>query len=183
MKKLLCAASLLALIGCSSVKISQGYKEDALTFYPPQPYLLVTDRFNSAGDTVIGQNIQVVYLPDCANARSIKAKAGIGSVTFNPTLTNGWNLTGFESMADNQIDETIGAIAELIPSFSLSEGEGGGRETSSSGLYQMLFSEGGLAGFARVTLPIRSKQMASTSGSGCFAYAMEAASKDKKKNN
>ena len=40
--------------------------------------------------------------------------SGFGSIKFAPTLTEGWNLTHFDSTADTKTAETLGAITGLL---------------------------------------------------------------------
>ena len=128
---------------CSSIQIEKGKKDNALIFYAPQPYILVTDRFNAAGAKQ-GQQITVLYLPDCSEPRSIRTKARLGSVTFNPTLSDGWNLTGFSSTVDNQVDETISSIGSLASTILGLSGED---DEVKSGLYKILYNNTGVSGF------------------------------------
>jgi len=68
----------------------------------------------------------------------IQAKSWIGSVTFNPTLENGWNLTGLNATADSKTAELLTSVAGFIPKSLLSTG-GAEPGQIKPGMYRLLF--------------------------------------------
>ena len=95
----------------------------------------------------------IVYLPDCSNPRSVKIRNRLGTVTFNPTLANGWNLTGFSSTVDSQIDETISAIGAVIPSVAsvaLNKDSKSNLGVQEPGLYQMVYEGNAVIGLKKI---------------------------------
>ena len=153
----LVSLSVMSLSGCAKLEFrdANGTKI-GLEFYRPEPYLLVS---STIANGTTNKTISVVYLPNCKNKVSVRAKAGLGSVTFNPTLANGWNLTGFASTVDSQTDENITAVAELVTAIS-SFKRGNNRDANSSieeGLYSFTFStDGKISGTKKVNFAEKS---------------------------
>src|SRR2546427_620160 len=91
------SAGILTL-GCRSIKIEPAtIGTEGLRFYRPWPYLWVT---SAAGK---GCTTRVVWLPRTNQEYAIKTTGVLGSVTFKPVLTDGWNLTSFEGSADSKV--------------------------------------------------------------------------------
>lgn len=105
----------LAALGCARVVVTKnpGDCDQGLRFYRPKPFLLVTpDKDN-------GIAIELKYLPDYSEEYSIRMTPGLNATaTFNPKLENGWNLTGFESTTDQNVDDLIASIGEALPKFA-----------------------------------------------------------------
>ena len=144
---------LLALIlffsfGCSHLDIhkvdnTKNPGENGLRFYRPRPYLLVT-----LGDK--GCTPAIEYLPDYSQEYILHPHYGLGSLSFKPTLENGWNLTAFDSSADMKIPETLNALAGILKNTAgmALKGQAPGDEEKAifgPGLYSMTFDrENGL---------------------------------------
>ncbi len=105
-------------------------KSDGIHYYRPKPYLLVTESItektaasgtgggaagqaSAAGQTTESCVAEIKYLPDYTQESVIIPHYWLGSVALKPTLTDGWNLTNFDSTVDTKIPETITAIANL----------------------------------------------------------------------
>jgi hypothetical protein len=111
--------SIIALVicsGCARVVVKRNPKpcDEGLRFYRPKPYLVVSQVEG-------GITMEIKYLPDFAEEYSIRMTPGINATTtFNPKLTDGWNLTGFESTADQNVDDLIKAVGGAIPMLAKS---------------------------------------------------------------
>ncbi len=102
---------LAMLTGCASVvvkKIPTGSTMDGIHFYRPAPYLMVSS------DASKELQFKIVWMPDKSEEYIIQAKPGLGSVSFNPTLENGWNLTGLNATVDTKTAEILTALPGLI---------------------------------------------------------------------
>lgn len=66
-----------------------------------------------------GYTARLVMLPDYSQEYIVQWKAGIGNVTPKFTLSEGWNLTSFDSRVESRFAETlkesVGAITNLAP--------------------------------------------------------------------
>lgn len=58
--------------------------------------------------------IKLVYLPDLSRPMVMTVSAGIGTVSMQPTLVDGWMLTSFQGSADSKVAETLTAVAQLV---------------------------------------------------------------------
>jgi len=58
--------------------------------------------------------VTIVYYQNIDEPYIIIPHRGIGSITFNPTFTEGWNLTGFSGTVDSKVPEMINAVAALM---------------------------------------------------------------------
>ena len=128
---------LIGLLGCASVavrKVPSAKRNDTvgLRFYRPTPYLVVSEAAsttNEAKQPASSQNTQgglqfsIVWMPDLSEEYVVDAKPGLGSVEFNPTLENGWNLTSLNSKVDSKAAELLTAVAALIPKVAAAHGE------------------------------------------------------------
>jgi len=138
---LLIVLALVTATACAGIEIKKGRKDNAIVYYLPDPYLLIAP--NGKDGALLGQ---IIYLPNCSEARSIRPTAGIGSVTFEPTLENGWNLTGFDSSIDSQSDEFLTALTSLAASAI-------GEPVQGAELFQLLFDGNGVSGFRNIEIP------------------------------
>lgn len=100
----------LFVLGCARLEIRKATSSDSegLRFYRPWPYLWIT--VNDKGHCVPS----ITYLPDTSQEYLIIPHSGIGSVTFKPTLKDGWNLTAFDAAVDTKIAETLNAMGGLV---------------------------------------------------------------------
>lgn len=99
--------ALFTLAGCASISIlpispAQVHPSDTkqalngLRFYPPKFYLEI------GGDGSGNCTASIVTLPDTSKPYIVTVSNGLFSnVTFQPTLTDGWNLTAFNGSVDN----------------------------------------------------------------------------------
>jgi hypothetical protein len=121
-------------------------------FYRPRPYLMVTQGpaskeqpadkpsvppgAGTADKPALGGalNVEIIWLPDYSQEYEIQVHPGLGSVTMNPTLKDGWNLTGLSATADSKTAELITAatgLAKAIPFAARTAGQ----KPSCTGLY------------------------------------------------
>lgn len=142
----------LTAAGCAQIIIDDEHHDNTINYFEPRPYLAVTERLDQNGNA-IGRETAIVYLPDCNRPRSMRSRGGFGSVVFNPTLTNGWNLTGLASTVDAQIDESLGAIVSALPVFGIAGVGAPAGSQLQTGLYAMNFdaTSGTLASFTIVS--------------------------------
>lgn len=153
------AAAVLAGIftaqtGCASIQIKPVSYQDGntqgLRFYQPQPYLLISL------DQTKGCAAQVIYLPDFSRGYAVTTSAGLGSVSFKPTLQNGWMLAGFDSKVQSETAQNLsaltGALAEaakfgnrqMLATETGREGEKqAGKEAMGPGLYRFNYGPDG----------------------------------------
>lgn len=139
---------LVLLCACAGVEVSELEKGQAekpgFTFYRPHPYLLVTKGKDGNSE------VNVIYLPDRSKGYVIKKRNGLGSVEFNFTLDNGWNLTQFGETSDPKIAEMMTALSGLVgsaasllrPAPSAAKPTMAGEELP-PGLYRCVFDSGG----------------------------------------
>ncbi len=113
----LCVLSLAFAAGCARVVVTKnpGPCDEGLRYYRPKLYLLVAPGEDD------GISIDVKYLPDYSEEYSIRMTPGLNATTsFKPTLSDGWNLTGFESETDQNIDDLVKSVAGVVPNMKLS---------------------------------------------------------------
>lgn len=150
--------------GCASVMVERAKPEsEGVRFYRPDMYVLVS--YEVTDQCVVNVKKTFLPLPNKNEEYVIRARAGIGSVTFKPTLEQGWNLTGFEATADSKVSETITALAALITAVrpqseaTLTDKK---REDDCAtkvkdvkprpGLYRLEYTNGQVSGFTHVPL-------------------------------
>jgi hypothetical protein len=142
------------MTGCASVTVKKVPAGDlgnleGIRFYRPTPYLLISDASNDSGDSARasekGPNasankvqFSIVWMPDLSQEYIIQAKPGLGSVSFNPTLENGWNLTGLNATADSKAAELLTALAGFIPK-TLMGATSSRAPAGKPGMYRLLF--------------------------------------------
>jgi hypothetical protein len=80
-------------------------------------------------------NVQIIWLPDYSQEYEILAHPGLGSVTMNPTLKDGWNLAGLSATVDSKTAELITAAAGLAVKAFAPLAETGGPRAYCTGLY------------------------------------------------
>jgi len=137
------SCTLMACASLTVRRVPQPETETTgVRFYRPRPYLLVTEsaaqksgdqKTNSLSDAAVNGNlldlrgggdpkepapqqlsVQIVWLPDYSQEYQIIAKPGIGSVTFNPSLKDGWNLSSLSATVDTKTAEILTAVGGLI---------------------------------------------------------------------
>lgn len=82
--------------------------------------------------------LKIVYLPDMRHPMAVSASGGMfGSASLQPTLQDGWMLTGMNGQVDPKVSETLTSLASLIPAIagipSAGGGGGGGGEPPPGG--------------------------------------------------
>jgi hypothetical protein len=101
-------------------------KDDGIHYYRPKPYLLITEtKTEKPGSTAAAPTTttkscvaEIKYLPDYTQEYVMVPHYWLGSVAMKPALTDGWNLTNFDSTVDTKIPETINAFASLAKSIA-----------------------------------------------------------------
>jgi hypothetical protein len=96
----------------------------------PPPGTGTVDKPAGAG----ALNVEIIWLPDYSQEYEIQVHPGLGSVTMNPTLKDGWNLTGLSATVDSKTAELITAatgLAKAIPFAARTAGQ----KPSCTGLY------------------------------------------------
>ena len=110
--KLVSAALILALAGCTTVKFysnAELTKKSGFKYYTVKPYLQV--ERDPVNNSIIKATI--LYLPDLENPQFIELKDGLGSKKLDLKLTDGTiNTFGLET--DPKIAETIAALTALV---------------------------------------------------------------------
>jgi hypothetical protein len=104
-------------LGCARVVITKnpGPCDEGLRYYRPKLYLLVAPGEDD------GIAIDIKYLPDYSEEYSIRMTPGLNATTsFKPTLADGWNLIGFESETDQNLDDLVKSLAGVVPNMKLS---------------------------------------------------------------
>ena len=104
----------LAIAGCANIDIQRVTADNHATvhgirYWRPAPYLSVTGDKNG---TCVAR---LIYLPNMKEEYAITPVGGFGSITFKPTLTDGWNLTALDATVDSKTSASdfLGAIAKL----------------------------------------------------------------------
>ena len=103
------------LSGCSYLEIRPSLPTDppdqnGLPFWRPAVYYWI------GKDKTGNCTAKVQYLPDPAQKYLIIPHYRLGSLSFKPTLKDGWNLTSFDSTVDTKIPETLASMAGLVQS-------------------------------------------------------------------
>ncbi|MGI9168561.1 MAG: hypothetical protein ACR2FH_00075 [Caulobacteraceae bacterium] len=94
-----------AVAGCAGLQFNGGSRGDALTFFDPAPYLLVTVTPDCASTA------SVITLPGAK--RSVNFHNGYGSAALSVTLSSAGTLTTVGQTTDTQIPQTLSAVAGL----------------------------------------------------------------------
>ncbi len=135
----------------------QKAETSGVLFYRPRPYLMVTeapppkDQSPSGGTQASRSDmssqdktpppgtqqlsVQIVWLPDYSQEFEIQAHPGLGSVTMNPTLKDGWNLAGLSATMDSKTAELITAATGLAKAFPFAALKAGEQRPYCPGLY------------------------------------------------
>jgi hypothetical protein len=135
----------------------QKAETSGVLFYRPRPYLMVTEapppkdqpppggtstsRLDMNNQDKAAQpaaqqlSVQIVWLPDYNQEFEIQAHPGLGSVTMNPTLKDGWNLAGLSATMDSKTAELITAATGLAKAFPLAAMKAGEQKPYCPGLY------------------------------------------------
>lgn len=151
MKYIALSLAACLLCGCASVRVypvkndhgSVGKElradDSGVRFYRPALYVWITKapvsetKGKGADAAEAPYSGKVVVLPDFRQEYVVQWKSGTGSVNPNFTLTDGWNLTAFNSSADSKLSEMVGSLGTLAAAFV---GEFT-REDDVAGLYRL----------------------------------------------
>jgi len=115
-------------------------KTKGVRFFRPWPYLWIT-----VGEQGMCE-MSITYLPQMEQEYIIIPNTGIGSVTMNPVLTNGWSLTSLNATADSKASEMVTAIGNLTGNAAKAAVGGAGfvgNKEFGPGLYRILFDQSG----------------------------------------
>ena len=129
---LVCVGAIACASGCASVavkKLPAGGDDsmEGIRFYRPVPYLMVSEassepkQSNTSTSSSPGSSpaptlqFTIVWMPDLSQEYAIRTNSGLVSIEFNPTLENGWNLTGLNAKVDSKTGELLTAVAGLVP--------------------------------------------------------------------
>jgi hypothetical protein len=107
----------LATSGCAGLQFSGEERDDALTYFVPEPYLVVSISADCAWTA------NVISLP--GQRRSVRFNNGYGTADLSLALSNGI-ITAVGQKTDSKIPETITAAAGLakviLPTTTAAEG-------------------------------------------------------------
>jgi hypothetical protein len=110
--KLVFAALILALAGCTSVKFysnAELTKKSGLKYYTVKPYFQV--ERDAVNNSIVKATI--LYLPDLENPQFIAVKEGLGSKKLDLKLSDG-TISTFGMETDPKIVESISALSSLV---------------------------------------------------------------------
>lgn len=139
---------LCSVLACSSIEVRPaGPKDEGLRFYRPWPYLWVTSAANGACA------VQIVYLPRTDQEYVVRATAGLGSVSFKPVLTDGWNLTSLDGQIDSKAGEVLTALGGVAGALGAKATLGTASGDIPVGLYVFGFEHGLVSGLKHVWPP------------------------------
>lgn len=84
-------------------------RSDGIHYYRSKPYVLITET-KGTKDTESSCVVEIKYLPDYSQEYVIIPHYWIGSIALKPTLTDGWNLTNFDSTVDTKMPDMLNAL-------------------------------------------------------------------------
>jgi len=113
--------------GCEDVK--------GVRYYRPQLHVWVKKVLPTKQNPgASGVTTETVWLPDMSQEYIIQWKSGwFGSANPKFALSDGWNLTGFESEVDSAGSAVLGSLSELASGVLLTAGA----ESIKEGLYRV----------------------------------------------
>jgi hypothetical protein len=150
----LCLATISTTLGCAKVivkRVPYGNNDsiEGVRFYRPVPYFVVSEA--SGGGSTQGSGgssgsrtlqFTITWMPDLSQEYAIQLRPGLGSVGFNPTLENGWNLTGLNATVDSKAGELLTTVAGLIPKAAAERSLAAtGGPSLKPGMYPFLFEQ------------------------------------------
>ena len=148
---LLLVSITITLTGCPRVKVNRLTNHDDTTaegirFYRPIPYLAVSHTESEPGKSEdMKTNFSIVWLPDMSQEYTIRASSGLGTVSYKPTLENGWKLTGLDVNLESKATDILTVVASLVPKPTGRATTPGGKELS-PGMYRFIFMNGQIIG-------------------------------------
>lgn len=105
-------------LAINKVDDSHPYTQ-GLRYFRPAPYVLVT-----CGDEGKSQS-QLIQLPDKAEEYVIRPIVGLGSMTYQVNLSDGWNLTGLgPNTSESGTASLLTALAPLVTALGKDETPG-----------------------------------------------------------
>ncbi len=106
-----------------------------------------------------GYSATVVMLPDYSKEYIVQWSAGMGSVTPNLTLAEGWNLTAFNSTVNSTgatlLDSTIGKTITAIGTVAAAGALTSDQDFKGPGLYRLAIDSKGLYSLGEMVLPLQ----------------------------
>lgn len=133
----LCLLSIVAGCAYAEVRPANNTTEEGIRFNRPWPYVWVN---LAAGGCVM----TVQWLPDMRQDYIIVPHTGLGTLQTNPTLTEGWNLTAMNIVADSKVSEMVTAIAGMTGTIAGAAIKPAiaGKPALGPGLYRLVFQNG-----------------------------------------
>lgn len=129
------APLVLPLVSCAEVTVRKVTGDaEGIRFYRPAPYLQVSEAADAQATRL---QFSIVWLPDYKEEYVVQGHPGFGSVTFKPTLADGWNLTGMEAGADSKTVDVLTALAGVLPKASALVLPSGPKGGPCPGLYRL----------------------------------------------
>jgi len=164
------AAACIFVGGCAAVDVQrvESYDQHGVRYWRPAPYVAVGPVVANGTTTC---QASMVMLPDKSEEYAITLNTGLwGTASANPTLADGWNLTGLNASADSKTSEVLGSIASILNAGALKPAfytpgakPSPGTPTCAQGLYRVEFDRyGRISGLTRVV------------GSGAFGFVAPA---------
>lgn len=110
----LLAAALLS--GCAGVSFRDASgKETGFLYYPPKPYLLVTEAEK-------GLAISLITIPDTTRPMYVEEDGFLGSSTYSFSVEHGM-LTEFSNTVDSGTADIVSAVSTLLGTLGVPSAE------------------------------------------------------------
>ncbi len=93
---------------------------------------------------------KIVFLPDYSQEFVVQWKSGLGSASPSFTLTDGWNLTAFDSTVDSKAAELVTSVGTVAAAGLLA----GSTNFQGPGLYQLDEDASGKLELGELVLPL-----------------------------
>lgn len=119
MKAIVICSAVALCTGCASVEVEKLTADNrasakGIRYWRPALYLAVSASVPAGEKDHHACSGRLIYLPDPSEEYVMRATAGFGSATLKPTLTDGWNLTAFDSSVDSKTADVLGAFAKIV---------------------------------------------------------------------
>jgi hypothetical protein len=111
---ILVSSLIIGIPACSSIEIRPLTAQESdrqvtgLRFYRPQAYIAISEDDKGNCTT------KIQYLPDYRQEYVMIPHYRLGTVSFKPTLSDGWNLTAIDAAVDTKIPDTITAMTGVM---------------------------------------------------------------------
>jgi hypothetical protein len=106
-----------------------------------------TATFSTGGKSYTAQ---IVELPDFTQEYVVQWRPGLGSVTPEFTLSNGWNLVAFKAMVDSKASELVTSVGTLAAGGLLAARA----NFKGAGLYKLEVDSSGRLSLGNLVLPL-----------------------------